>query len=114
MRFDGRGCGPRPCPTPSADMNRFMVVFALMLLKAYRLGLSPLLSSLTGPSGGCRFVPTCSRYADEALRRHGFFSGGLLTARRICRCHPWGGEGLDPVPVKMSATRHNLDCLHGS
>ncbi|MBV8061023.1 MAG: membrane protein insertion efficiency factor YidD [Alphaproteobacteria bacterium] len=46
----------------------------------------------------CRFTPTCSAYADEALRIHGARRGGRLAMRRICRCHPWGGQGRDPVP----------------
>ena len=46
----------------------------------------------------CRFQPTCSQYAEEALRRHGAFRGGWLMMRRISRCHPWGGAGYDPVP----------------
>lgn len=46
----------------------------------------------------CRFTPTCSEYAVEALRRHGARRGSLLTLRRLARCHPWGGSGYDPVP----------------
>lgn len=46
----------------------------------------------------CRFVPSCSEYADEALRRHGLWRGGALALKRIARCHPWGGSGYDPVP----------------
>tara|TARA_B100001059_G_C17472008_1_gene397482 strand:+ start:181 stop:402 length:222 start_codon:yes stop_codon:yes gene_type:complete len=61
-------------------------------VKAYRL----IFSSYVGYS--CRFHPTCSAYALEALERHGGFKGGYLTAHRICRCHPWGGSGIDNVP----------------
>lgn len=46
----------------------------------------------------CRFEPSCSVYADEALRLHGAWKGGLLALKRIARCHPWGGTGYDPVP----------------
>ncbi|MFA6280616.1 MAG: membrane protein insertion efficiency factor YidD [Bdellovibrionales bacterium] len=46
----------------------------------------------------CRFEPTCSAYADEALRVHGFWRGGRLALRRLGRCHPWGDSGYDPVP----------------
>ena len=61
-------------------------------VRAYRLLLSPWVGH------GCRFQPTCSVYALDALEMHGAARGGWLTARRICRCHPWGGEGYDPVP----------------
>lgn len=46
----------------------------------------------------CRFLPTCSEYALEAIDRHGALRGGALAVRRVCRCHPWGGHGYDPVP----------------
>ena len=59
---------------------------------AYRLVLSPWVGN------GCRFQPTCSVYALEALERHGALHGGTLAAYRLCRCHPWGGHGYDPVP----------------
>ena len=61
-------------------------------IHAYRYALSPLI----GPV--CRYQPTCSAYALEALERHGAVRGGWLAARRILRCHPWGGHGYDPVP----------------
>ena len=48
----------------------------------------------------CRFTPTCSQYAQEALQKYGFFKGSLLTFKRILKCHPWGGSGYDPVPEK--------------
>ncbi|MRX51458.1 membrane protein insertion efficiency factor YidD [Paracoccus sp. S-4012] len=59
---------------------------------AYRLLLSPWLGH------GCRFQPTCSAYALEALATHGGLRGGWLTLRRLARCNPWGGHGYDPVP----------------
>ncbi|MFD1882153.1 membrane protein insertion efficiency factor YidD [Paracoccus pacificus] len=61
-------------------------------IHAYRLIGSPWVGH------GCRFQPTCSAYALEALQTHGALHGSWLTTRRICRCHPWGGEGYDPVP----------------
>ncbi|RRD79989.1 membrane protein insertion efficiency factor YidD [Alloprevotella sp. OH1205_COT-284] len=61
-------------------------------IRLYQLFLSPLLP----PS--CRFQPTCSQYAIEALRKHGPFRGLYLAIRRLLRCHPWGGHGHDPVP----------------
>lgn len=51
-----------------------------------------------GRPSGCRFVPSCSEYAEEALRTHGAARGTLLTLRRLSRCHPLGGQGFDPVP----------------
>lgn len=48
----------------------------------------------------CRFVPTCSSYAIQAIERFGVCKGGWLAVKRLCRCHPWGGHGYDPVPEK--------------
>lgn len=62
------------------------------LILAYRGLVSPVLP------GSCRFQPTCSAYALEAVRRFGALRGGFLAARRLARCHPWGGFGCDPVP----------------
>lgn len=64
----------------------------ILLVRGYQRILSP----LKPPT--CRFLPTCSAYAIEALQRHGAVKGGWLATRRICRCHPWGGHGYDPVP----------------
>ncbi len=65
---------------------------AILPIRFYQLCISP----LTPPS--CRFVPTCSQYAVEAIRRHGVVRGGWLAIKRLLRCHPWGGSGFDPVP----------------
>ncbi len=62
------------------------------LIRLYQHALSPLFP----PS--CRYTPTCSVYAVEAIRRHGVFKGVWLALRRLSRCHPWGGSGYDPVP----------------
>lgn len=62
------------------------------LVRFYQVGISP----WTPPS--CRYTPTCSSYALEALERHGALRGGWMAMRRILRCHPWGGSGYDPVP----------------
>lgn len=61
-------------------------------LRAYKLTLSPLIGRQ------CRYAPTCSAYAADALITHGPWRGGWLAARRVCRCGPWGGAGYDPVP----------------
>lgn len=76
-----------------------MAVHALTLgIRAYQLTVSPAQVFLFGAAAGCRFTPTCSAYALDALREHGAVMGTALAARRICRCHPWGGCGHDPVP----------------
>ena len=62
------------------------------LIKLYQWIISPAI----GPK--CRFTPTCSQYAIEALKKHGIFKGMWLTIKRLSRCHPWGGHGYDPVP----------------
>jgi hypothetical protein len=61
-------------------------------LRLYKLTLSPLIGRQ------CRFLPTCSEYAAEALIAHGPWRGSILAAKRVCRCNPWGGSGYDPVP----------------
>ena len=71
-----------------------VVIFLLWLQR----GLAPLWRSFLGSSGPCcRFHPTCSEYAEEAIRSHGLIGGGKMALRRLLRCHPWGGEGFDPV-----------------
>jgi putative membrane protein insertion efficiency factor len=66
-------------------------------IHVYRWCVSPFLGR------HCRFVPTCSAYALEALDSHGAWRGSVLAVRRICRCHPWGGAGFDPVPEARRA-----------
>ncbi|MBY6310327.1 membrane protein insertion efficiency factor YidD [Alcaligenes faecalis] len=74
-------------------MKAFLVSVLVLLVRGYQLFISPLL----GPR--CRFYPTCSQYAIQALRTHGPFKGTWLAARRIVRCHPWHPGGHDPVPA---------------
>jgi len=69
----------------------------LALLRFYRWAISPLLTALAGGTI-CRFEPSCSQYAMEAVKNHGAFHGSWLTVKRLARCHPWGGCGHDPVP----------------
>ena len=66
-------------------------------IRVYQLFISPVLPP------ACRFYPTCSAYALEAIMTHGVLRGGWLALRRLARCHPWGGSGYDPVPP---ARRH--------
>ena len=88
--------------SPLAGLLRLAVL-------AYRYGLSPLL----GPR--CRFYPSCSAYALEALEHHGAMKGAWLSLRRILRCHPWHPGGYDPVPEGTAASRHShcKSPLHG-
>jgi hypothetical protein len=69
----------------------------------YRHAISPLLGV------NCRFVPSCSEYASEALREYGGITGGWLALQRISRCHPWGGSGYDPVPQRKTGARAGTD-----
>ena len=64
----------------------------IAVVKFYQLCISPF------PPPSCRFTPTCSQYAVEALRKYGPVMGGWRTLKRLARCHPWGGSGYDPVP----------------
>ncbi len=73
-------------------INKILVFILLLPIHFYKKVISP----LTPPS--CRFTPSCSTYALEALKKHGAFKGLYLSIRRILRCHPWGGSGYDPVP----------------
>ncbi|SDX86680.1 hypothetical protein SAMN04515617_107248 [Collimonas sp. OK242] len=70
----------------------------LFLLRLYKLGISPFLGQ------NCRFYPSCSDYAAEAIRTHGALKGSMLAGRRLCKCHPWHAGGLDPVPPLQSST----------
>jgi len=75
--------------------KKFFQLLALpliVLIKVYQLLISPLFPS------SCRFTPTCSHYALEALKKYGILKGVWLGFRRIIKCHPWGGSGYDPVP----------------
>ncbi len=71
-----------------------MARILLSIIRFYRRWISP----MTPPS--CRFTPTCSAYAEEAVHRHGAARGGWLALRRLLRCHPFGSSGYDPVPGK--------------
>jgi putative membrane protein insertion efficiency factor len=69
-------------------MSRLLILF----IRFYQLAISPWLAPR------CRFTPTCSSYALEAVRKYGALKGGWLGIKRVCRCHPFGGSGYDPVP----------------
>ena len=76
------------------------------LIRIYQLFISPML----GPS--CRYLPSCSDYAAEAIERHGALTGSWLALKRLARCHPWGGSGYDPVPERRRPI-HSIGCRHG-
>lgn len=69
-----------------------MKLLLLALIRLYKVAISPLLGR------NCRFFPSCSEYAAEAVAKHGACRGARLGMRRICRCHPWNAGGYDPVP----------------
>jgi putative membrane protein insertion efficiency factor len=74
-----------------------MARLLVAVVRLYQLLLSPVLTP------NCRYLPTCSSYAIEALRTHGALLGSWLAVRRVLRCHPWGGHGYDPVPPPQAA-----------
>jgi putative membrane protein insertion efficiency factor len=78
----------------SGTFGRWLARPLLGLVWVYRRGVSPFLGL------NCRYVPTCSEYAAEALRQYGGIDGGWMALKRIGRCHPWGGSGYDPVPPR--------------
>ena len=80
------------CHRLSRGVKRAVALPLIALVQFYRHCISP----FTPPS--CRFTPTCSQYALEALRKYGPLKGSWLTVKRLARCHPWGGSGYDPVP----------------
>ena len=73
-------------------MGRLPALLGIVPIRLYQWCISPLLPA------ACRYQPTCSQYAVEAIAHHGLVRGGWLTLRRLSRCHPWGGAGYDPVP----------------
>ncbi|HEU5397399.1 MAG TPA: membrane protein insertion efficiency factor YidD [Verrucomicrobiae bacterium] len=75
----------------------------ILLVRFYQLILSPAKTFLFGPAAECRFEPSCSDYALDALKSHGAVAGGWLAVKRVCRCHPWGGCGHDPVPAAKAS-----------
>lgn len=77
----------------SLRIFRGVAIFPLLvLIRIYQYCISPFVPKV------CRYEPSCSVYAVEALRKHGLFKGGYLAVRRILSCNPWGGSGYDPVP----------------
>jgi len=73
-------------------MKHIISFFFIMIIRFYQGAISPLLGA------NCRYMPTCSNYSIEAIKKHGTFKGTWLSLKRIFSCHPWGGHGHDPVP----------------
>lgn len=86
-------------------MRHFARLLATLPVRLYQWGVSPILPP------ACRYLPTCSAYAIEAVEIHGPLRGLWLTLRRLARCHPWGGAGYDPVPLEASHRPH-AKCRH--
>jgi hypothetical protein len=74
-------------------IKKLLIIPFVWLIKLYKYSISPLLGA-----SKCRYQPSCSTYAIEALEKHGLFKGTYLAVKRILSCHPWGGSGYDPVP----------------
>jgi len=87
----------RTLAAPPSLPARLARAVPLSLIWCYRVTLAPLLG------GHCRFHPSCSQYAAEAIHLHGAFRGSWLALRRLARCHPLGGKGFDPVPEPRDA-----------
>lgn len=83
---------PQPDSNSNWSLSKILAAPLIACVKFYRYCISPMFPA------ACRFTPTCSEYAIEALRRHGPVKGLWLSVKRISRCHPWGGSGYDPVP----------------
>ncbi|MSQ40111.1 MAG: membrane protein insertion efficiency factor YidD [Dehalococcoidia bacterium] len=84
--------GSPPFPVLPGAQREVVKTLVKVLVRLYQGVLSPLLAT------SCSYVPTCSHYCYEAVGRHGALRGGWLTVKRLARCHPWGGQGYDPVP----------------
>jgi len=96
----------------SAPVSKLIVFVAslpartlLALIAVYQRTLSPALPALFGSTCGCRFTPTCSHYAADAVRSHGAIMGAWLAARRLVKCTPFHAGGFDPVPVRRTTPR---------
>jgi uncharacterized protein len=76
---------------------------ALAIIRVYKIGLSPLFA------GSCRYTPGCADYMSESISRFGFVRGGWLGTKRLCKCHPFGGHGFDPVPTDVNHVDPQID-----
>ncbi|WP_083222987.1 membrane protein insertion efficiency factor YidD [Candidatus Terasakiella magnetica] len=86
----------------------FLAYIAKAIVRIYQYGISPILP------GACRYSPTCSQYAIQAIERFGPFKGSWMGVKRIFRCNPWGGSGFDPVPQKNESSSCGCGSHHSS
>jgi len=86
-----------PLPPSRSLFHRLIIALMMLPIHGYRVFISPLIGAQ------CRFAPTCSAYALEALQTHGAIKGGYLTIKRLGKCHPWGGSGVDHVPKRKTS-----------
>jgi len=100
---------PETSARAAVSASSLVIRLLIFAIRAYQLTISPAQTFLFGANTGCRFTPTCSQYAMDAVRAHGALAGGALAAKRICRCHPWGGCGHDPVPEKAEGGRQKAE-----
>ena len=77
-------------------LNNLLIVPMIIIIKAYQFILSPILKT------NCRYLPTCSEYSIAAFKEHGLLNGFYFSLKRIFNCHPFGGQGYDPVPKKIN------------
>ena len=110
----------KPFESGGGLVSWLVIGFLTLAIRIYQLSFSPVQSFLFGATSGCRYTPSCSTYAVDALREHGVVAGSRLAAGRICRCHPWGGCGHDPVPraawrSRKAETQNQKSefCIHG-
>lgn len=89
-------------------MITMMRALLIAPIRIYQWTISPLLGA------NCRYAPSCSAYAEEAIATHGAVRGAWLALRRMLRCHPWGGAGYDPVPPARHHASHHHDCHHAA
>lgn len=84
-----------------ASLRSLIITIPLLIIRFYQIFLSPLIGQ------NCRFHPTCSYYAIDALKQHGLLKGSWLSVKRILKCHPLHSGGLDPVPKKPNKTKNH-------
>ena len=95
---------PQAASPPAGTERRLLRALARLPRLVLRLPILVYRYSLSSLMGRqCRYLPTCSEYADTAIQQHGAWAGGWMATARLCRCHPWGGDGFDPVPQCLPA-----------